>query len=693
MTGGLRIGRISVEGFKGFTETKEIDIRNRHMFLIGPNGNGKSSIIEAIRWGLFGSSNRPNDIVRNQGYGGDCRVEMDLERNGKKWCLRRILTPGAARSRAALFDEDGVEHSMNDVLPQMDSLDAGEGTHIIFNAQSAPLRRRPEDLSPFENTVFDHLGLKHPRAMLSHLETFLREQEDEENSLDRLVSAARTQIESRIDELERHRGRILNNPPWSGELQPSRQDTESKAHNLIRQIATTEPGQDVSRFSLAALVDAADRALADRIDQHRGPLEGELEQLNDKLSRLDPMRDAFKSIANKRASLREARQKLRESLDGTSLATLHERVLKERHEAETRDLVRRLGETAAELVDRTECDGWTPCPLCGEKHDHTEFERTISEMVNASDEASVSSLRVAEDRWAAVQQIDRNVQGLHDDVVRLQADLEAAIAAEDDDELTSAFEDDRFLRHIESIHERQSSLSEQIVGLDDWLVDVQAALQQLHEEADYQQLQRNLIDAKAVRADLRLVQQVFEQFVAFGESARDIHDAIRSTLTETLREKAPDVAKDLTSVFNALTRHPHFDRLVIDEKKLPKLELRVASSTDPSRQPHPTGVLNGQAQSALALVPYFAQSRATKAPTEVYVVLLDDPTRAFDRQHIQILIEQLADLGKRVQVIVATQETELFLNLLPENFTRESYVIVEPVSWSYEGGPRLRADA
>ena len=51
-------------------------------------------------------------------------------------------------------------------------------------------------------------------------------------------------------------------------------------------------------------------------------------------------------------------------------------------------------------------------------------------------------------------------------------------------------------------------------------------------------------------------------------------------------------------------------------------------------------------------------------------MLLDDPTRAFDREHIEILIERLADLGKRVQVVVATQETETFRELLPKFFLR-----------------------
>ena len=67
MAEGFRVGRITIEGFKGFTTKKEVDLQNRHVFLLGSNGNGKSSVIEAIRWGLFGSTNRPNDIVANRG--------------------------------------------------------------------------------------------------------------------------------------------------------------------------------------------------------------------------------------------------------------------------------------------------------------------------------------------------------------------------------------------------------------------------------------------------------------------------------------------------------------------------------------------------------------------------------------------------------------------------------------------------
>ena len=691
MAEGLRIGRISVEGFKGFTEAQAIDIRNRHVFLIGPNGNGKSSIIEAIRWGLFGSTGRPNDVVRNGGYGGDCRVEIDLTRGGKEWRLRRTLNPGGGSSRAGLFDEDGVEHAIRDVLPQMDSLGAGEGTHIIFNPQSAPLRRQPEDLSPFERTVFDHLGLKHPRALLSHLETFAQAQEEEESSLDTLVSNASQRIDSQIAELEVRRGRILASPPWDGDLQPSRRDSERKAQNLISKIAPAESNSDFSRFSLGALVDEAERALRRRIDLARTPLDDELAILNDKLSCAEDVQEAEEHIVLNKEQLTKARESLLELMAGKSMDGLRERADKARLEVGTLHLRHRLGEIAAELLDRTQQQASTPCPICGVDQERDELEDAIFTMVHSEHQEAPPELRAAEDQWNTAQEIESDVQERGRILRELERDLEEEITLEDDDELTAAIEGSGVADYIRSLTGRQASVMEQIDDFDNWHRTVETDLDSLREEADYQQLQRDLSDLRAVEGYMKGVQQAFEHVVEFGESVRDIRDAVSSTLTEELRKKTPGVAEDLTSVFSALTRHPHFDRLIIDEKQLPKLKLGVASSSDSSRTRHPTGVLNGQAQSALELVPYFALSQAAEAPTEVYLVLLDDPTRAFDREHIQILIEQLSDLGERVQVVVATQEIEAFYDLLPRSFKRESYVVIEPKSWSYAEGPDLVA--
>ena len=204
-------------------------------------------------------------------------------------------------------------------------------------------------------------------------------------------------------------------------------------------------------------------------------------------------------------------------------------------------------------------------------------------------------------------------------------------------------------------------------------------------------MQVELRSLRSIEGDFERVKRAYENLVGFGESVRDIRESVASALTEELRVKTPKVAQEFTDVFAALTRHPYFNRLVFDESKLPRLELSV-SSAEAAASTHPTGVLNGQAQSALELVPYFALSQADEAPTEVYLVLLDDPTRAFDKEHIGILIQRLAELGERVQIVVASQETEIFRELLPNRFDRQDYVVVEPRNWSFERGPELEVE-
>ena len=567
MAEGFLIGRITVEGFKGFTKPQEIDLKNRHVFLLGRNGNGKSSVIEAIRWCLFGSTGRPNDIVANQGY-DRCRVELNLTRDGNEWRLRRNLIRGiSGGSDATLLDEHGNEHAIRVVLPQMDSLSASEGAHIIFAPQSAPLRRQPEDLTPFERTVFGHLGLTHARAMLSHLKAFVHEQEEEETTLDGLVSDVRKDVKARIAKLEQQRRLILSSPPWGGDRQPSIADTESKAKGLIGKIATAESEKDFGRFSLGALVGEAERALEEKVGSNQTPLSEELEQLEAKLTHLDGIQHAWENIACKREYLRKESKRLQQILDGASLEELEERVERSRRTARILDLRRRFGEAAGELLDRTEGEGSLACPICKIKRERDEFKRVIQAMVHTESEEDSSDLSVMENQLDQAQQIKSVVQTLNHEVEECESNLDETVAAEENVELTEAVREERVADYIEAKKKDKASIVAQISSFAEWLNGVRVELEKLREEAKYQELQQDLRELKAVDADMKRVQDAFDQLVQFGESVRDIRDTVESALTAELREKVPSVEQELTCVFHALTRHPHFDRLVISKKK------------------------------------------------------------------------------------------------------------------------------
>ena len=252
---GFRVQTVAIEGFKGFTNRKEIDLRGRHVFLLGRNGNGKSSILEAIRWGLFGSTRRPDEVITNRGYVGRCRVELTLVRDGKLWNLRRTLNRGTTGgSDRVLTDEHGNEHNVSEIMPQLDSVDSGEGMHIIFSAQSAPLRRPSRNLSAFERTVLHHLGLTHPRGLQAVLETFSdTSQRPAEDRLEVNLNIARANVDDQINDLERHRGRILDAQPWDGDRSPTVAESQGKARSLISEIMGSDPDSSLGGATLGCI--------------------------------------------------------------------------------------------------------------------------------------------------------------------------------------------------------------------------------------------------------------------------------------------------------------------------------------------------------------------------------------------------------------------------------------------------------
>ena len=236
----------------------------------------------------------------------------------------------------------------------------------------------------------------------------------------------------------------------------------------------------------------------------------------------------------------------------------------------------------------------------------------------------------------------------------------------------------------------EASIMTQINDYDDWVKVMQTRLSNLEIESKFHRLQEKLQQLKESRNRFGEVEKAYKkELVTFGESVQKIQQTVETCLTERLDEGLPGVAESLSQVFAALTRHPWYDRLDFAMDKLPKLELQVTSSQDESGMGDPIGVLNGQAESALELVPYIAFSQIKEAPTKIYQVLLDDPTRAFDEEHISILVEWLAKLGHHVQLIVASQETKHFRTLLPQHFESGSYAIVEPAKWSRNEGPEL----
>ncbi len=686
---GFRVQGVEIEGFKGFASPQDIDFKGRHVFLLGQNGNGKSSIVEAIRWGLFGSAFRPNEVVSNQHYSGDCRVTVTLERDRQLWTLQRTLNLGArGTSDPVLTDQHGKRRNIREIMPQLDSVNAGEGTHVIFAAQSAPLRRQPEDLDPFEKTVLNYLGLTHPRALLSNIQEFLVDQSEAEESLAEELTEARESLDGQIEDEQTRRSQILNAPPWDDELPPSMAASEQKVRRFIEDVAHDSPSDELDGASLDALVDSAEQSLDERRIDAQGSLENERDQLAIHRNSLEALRELQDQTSVQESIVKDSQSKLDSVYDGLTPDELGCKLEQARNAASTESLTERIVRDALDLIRRGDAKD-IRCPVCSSQYDREVLELALHGTLETSDETLSSLVAELETRVAQAKSLETLLEDQESQWRSLTDEVSAAMNDLRVEDRVKLDETHDFGSMITGYLGRESEIESQIEDQDSWFASKEALLNRLKEESRFHRIQEHLNRLQRDRRELARVIDSYSELVALGESVRAIEQVVESRLREQLAQSVPRVSELLSNAFAALTQHPWYDRLIIAESTLPRLQLRVSSSQDVNGREDPTGVLNGQAESALHLVPYFAFSQTEDTPTEVYLVMLDDPTRALDTAHIKILVERLQELGRNVQLIVASQETERLLEMIPDAFNQDSYAIIEPENWSPSSGPSL----
>ena len=693
---GFRIVALTVEGFKGITVPKEVDFDGRHVFLLGKNGNGKSTIVEAIRWGLFGSINRPNEVVTNRGYFGNVAVMLMLRRDNRQWTLKRKLIRGVSggETDAVLTDENGKICSMREVIPRLDSANIGEGVYSIFSSQAAPLRRQPADLKPFERTVLNHIGLLRPQSLNTHLRDFLSEQEESENNLGQEIQKYQENIDDRLGDRLEERRRILRFSPWGDAPPPTIEQSEQKVHTLISEI-TGEPRDNISsRKSLIALIEKAEYSLKERREEDLGELRtrsaaaaDSIKICQEHIENISKYNSHMVDVQRQEKIVRSVRERLDSISRGRSSTQLGNQVIAARKALEVVDLRSGIVENATQLLTHDEADTLN-CPVCATNQNRHNLsvvlERQARELTTS--EASRHFNELVK-QFKRVQELERQVIDHQNKLANLNQTASY---------LANSLPKQRSLGHLkqnlEGLKKREQGINEQIAGNQKILNEMSTRLSELRDEGRFHTIEKELRGLRSTEEEFEIVKKSYHNLVSFGESVKQIHEAVDNSFTECLEDRLPDVSESLSQVFSGLTNHPYFDGLDFASERLPSLELQVLSSRDAQRRPHPPSVLNGQAESALELVPYFTFGQVEEASTDVHLLMLDDPTRAFDEDHIRILVERLAGLGRYVQLVVASQDTERFRALLPTHFEKGSYIIIRPTNWSYENGPELIID-
>jgi DNA repair exonuclease SbcCD ATPase subunit len=110
-----RLAAIELEGFRGFSDARRLDLDAEAVIIRGDNGAGKTSLVDGLLWVFTGELSHltervrgmrhVEDAVTNRHRGGDATVTLEIAAEGRRW---RFTRRGNQRETALEATGDGV---------------------------------------------------------------------------------------------------------------------------------------------------------------------------------------------------------------------------------------------------------------------------------------------------------------------------------------------------------------------------------------------------------------------------------------------------------------------------------------------------------------------------------------------------------------------------------------------------------
>ena len=700
----FQIESVSIEGFKAFTKRQTFNFGSRHVFFFGPNGLGKTSIVEAIRWCLFGLASRPGELVKNQFYVGPCIVQLTLGGADGQWTMQRRLRPSGGESDQTVRDPNGSERNLEDVFPQLSRIGPREGTHVIYAAQQ-PSSRRPEaDITDFSHVVYRYLGLEEVPRLSDALLFLSKDWKIQEDEICQAVEVLGDTFSQRISEVDESLSRITSDPPWGITLTPTNSDTRDKINQLIRDAEAI--GAECSTQALDGLapheklyeVDTAIRSLfSGELAEQAQRLAEKSGQLDDAKTLLETGKSARLQMEGQSGNRDTLQAELISALNGSELEDLQEQLQNTEADLESTQLKLAVVRSALKYLE-TIGDGepYHMCPACeadivlGEVTSQLEGSETrgdckTTEILERRDQLS--------EQLKTSTQLSKQIEGVVAEVAQRKSDLVAILEkAEQTYDSLSPASIESLEEYVEEIRRDYQNLQNALDSGDEALKDWETRIDNARREVRFHHL-RTLKERLQRLYDVRY--EALHSSLKDLADLRDIADESRSLLNSQLQERLldalPPVAQEMTEVYLRLTGSPTFDFIKIrqgeDADGSMTLDLRVSSSRGPGTWGVEQGILNGQALNAIQLVPYFVFSRYQEGPL-LDLLLLDDPTQAFDTNKVNLLLTELADAASHATLFLATHEEDRFLPVL-KNFFPPNHVKAYKAVGIDEDGPHF----
>lgn len=728
----VRFRKIQVKGFRAFSEPYVFDFDHSVVLIFGENGTGKSSLLNAIEFGLYGEIENlhgeeftitKDEIINDFAPEKEASVELSIVGSeGTEYTINRIKRPGErgsilfVRINSEEFEGKIAQRKIDQLVSPLDFhssayLRQGLLNDIVIGGPRDRARAIDsligiEDL----NEILESIPLGYALEKMQTLEGLVQSIEAERIGASKAFEKDLEHINIKLSE--------------RGVAQPVEYEDAKALHDKVKKSLssfaesleylgrTERPPQTIEemRNSSNVLTDCYRRLLREpgtevrELEERKGTLRNFLKTLNKHIEELDMLQhDILNTYPEKSSIETEISQKTKE---------------KAMLECEI-DLSRNVDvflESALSIIAESDKNR---CPLCNSEFDRATLIKHIRQELETRKTSEIP--RKPREKITDVdQRIDALRAGLaefehkEEKFVTIKKELE--IKSEDSQLFdTVSLDKDVFeldaLPFLNQMKMWRKRIENKAIDLENQEKkarnDRERQNLDIEQSIDILNLMLDYIEKKSASSDLRKVfPDVFEQqkkletrlveTQRFADDLKMLCTHLERSRTKSSKEILEALEPQINLIYNRLRPHPVYGTLSLETKRgKGRTGKRVfsymikAANEDESKETYVKTKFS-QAQINVAGISIFL-ALVLGAPHQLETLILDEPDQSLDLGYKENLAAILRDLESHKQIIVATQDDEFQKVLLDQLVppSGESRIVYRLDYWQPEHGPKI----
>lgn len=699
---------ITVEGFRGFPARAEFDLDAPVVLALGPNGTGKSSLVCAIEWCLFGQDveterhtairERVSWASRNR-TASACLVEMELTSDGETLIVHRSAPKTGKPEfwfRMGSGPKVSEQGKLIALLGGLEIRDFFTAIHLHQESLRGLLLAKPNDR---KQDFYRLLGLASLLNQTKAVQDAKIEAivQDADNEFERFESVLEGRAQSREGDIQRVRSECLSRGLESSELsQGGYQRLWAKLADAVGQFCVEYSIKDCQLLAQPPK-EGSIKIAKDRLQKLRKAcpvLTGRSEVLA-QINALDGLRGAYQGGSAELAAAEDEIKKLpSEERDAGKLQQQvenFERDLKmeKKRRSNVDAKAAALGE-ALDYFEKSGLKGKAKCPVCNGDIDSVEglrkhYEKEIKGEIIRKLDAKIKELQAELKKHK--EALER-IEDFRKDVVRKENSLSAqrekvgkALNRElgPKDDVLALLD-----AEIAKLNRKQGKLEGQVQKVEESLADIDAQIEAAAKVLELIRLQNDLAGISSIR-QLDAYKRTDASRLELERFARTV-DALSRTLTEELEQGAQKrlgAVKDVIArTFERLTGRSDFPSLAVSPET--KFAAQVEGSGGVADA---LSVLNQADTNCAALSIFLALATAPSTDHRLGFLVLDDPSQSLDDVHTKRLAEIVGKLSESRQLLVSTIDDGL-CSELKQSATKKK-IVYRFTEWNPKRGPKV----